>query len=59
MGCHQALQQRCIILPIQDQVVRFDSQRGATCKVDAKTPLRFAYREQNSTPGNSTWIKAK
>jgi len=38
----EGLQQRCIMLPIQDQVARFDSQRGATCKVDAKTRSRFA-----------------
>jgi hypothetical protein len=41
MGCHQAMQQRYIMLPIQDQVARFDSQRGATCKVDANTLLAF------------------
>jgi hypothetical protein len=41
MGCHRDLQQRCIMLPIQDQVARFESQRGATCKVDANTLLAF------------------
>jgi hypothetical protein len=35
------LQQRCIMLPIQYQVARVDLQRGATCKVDANTPLVF------------------
>jgi hypothetical protein len=31
-----------LIALIQDQVARFDSQRGATCKVDANTLLCFA-----------------
>jgi hypothetical protein len=39
--CGEGLQQRCIMLPIQYQVARVDLQRGATCKVDANTPLVF------------------
>jgi hypothetical protein len=37
--------------PIQDQVARFDTQQGATAKVDAKTRSRFACPEPVSNRG--------
>jgi hypothetical protein len=50
---------RHVILPIQDQVARFDSQRGATCKVDANKPLAFRMHRARINTGEFDLIKAE
>jgi len=50
---------RHVILPIQDQVARFDSQRGATCKIDANKPLAFRMHRAKINTREFDLIKAE